>query len=82
MKSVMAKNWLLFEPHLRAVGRQGGKEKSLEWMDKLNELRRFVGHPLKKHIAGYTFSAEESRLLAECDDLTLRLRRRVKPTGQ
>jgi hypothetical protein len=79
LKTIMAKNWSLFEPHLRAVGRQGGKDKSLEWMDKLNELRRLVGHPLKKHVAGYTFSPEESQLLAECDSLTLRLRERVRP---
>jgi hypothetical protein len=81
LKTVIAKNWPLFEPHLRAEGCQGGKDKSLEWIDKLNEIRRLVGHPLKKHVAGYTFSTEESQLIAECDTLTLRLRQRVIPTA-
>jgi hypothetical protein len=81
LKTLIAKNWPLFESHLKAEGCQGGKEKSLEWLDKLNEVRRLVGHPLKKHVAGYSFSSDEARLLTDCDDLTRRLRKRVKPTG-
>jgi hypothetical protein len=79
LKTVIAKNWPLFEAHLRAEGSQGGKDKSLEWLDRLNVIRRLIGHPLKKHVAGYAFSPDESRLLAECDALVIRLLRRTKP---
>lgn len=78
LKTVITNNWKLFEQHFLAEGLKGGKAKSLEWIDKLNEIRRLVGHPLKKHVAGYTFSADECRLLAECDDLNLRLSKRAK----
>jgi len=60
----MLKNWKLFEDHFRSIGSQGGKEKSLAWTDKLNDLRRLIGHPLKKHVSGYIFSREEQDFLA------------------
>jgi hypothetical protein len=78
LKTIIGKNWPLFEAHLRAEGCQGGKDRSLEWLDRLNEIRRLVGHPLKKHVAVYTFSSDECQLLKNIDDLTMRLRRRVK----
>jgi hypothetical protein len=78
-KTIIGKEWMLFEPHLRAVGLQGGKEKSLSWLDRLNELRRMVGHPLKKHVAGYSFSDDERELLRYCDELTRRLVRSIEP---
>lgn len=79
LKTIINKEWTLFESHLRAVGCEGGKEKSLAWLDRLNEIRRMVGHPLKKHVAGYNFSSEEKTLLARCDDMVLHLFRRVRP---
>jgi hypothetical protein len=82
LKTIMEKEWKLFEAHLRAEGCEGGKEKSLAWLDRLNELRRMVGHPLKKYVAGYTFSAEEKDLLAKCDELALKLSRRVPPQAK
>ncbi len=81
LKTIMEKQWKLFEQHLRAEGCEGGKEKSLAWLDRLNEMRRLVGHPLKKHIAGYKFSTDEIGFLANCDDLVRRLFRRVKPAS-
>jgi hypothetical protein len=73
LKTLIQKNWLKFEDHLRSVGCDGGKEKSLAWLDKLNELRRLVGHPLKKHVSGYSFSDDEKDLIRQCDETTQRL---------
>jgi hypothetical protein len=69
LKTIMTKEWGLFEPHLRAAGCERGKEKALAWLDRLNEIRRLIGHPLKKHVAGYAFSADERALLERCDKL-------------
>ena len=69
----MQRNWPLFEPFFKSVGSTGGKEKSLGWLDSLNELRRLVGHPLKKHVSGYSFSVQDNQLLADADEMTKRL---------
>lgn len=82
LKTVMHKNWALFEQHFRNAKQEGGKDKSLGWMDKLNELRRLVGHPLKKHVAGYSFTEEEGRLLREADDLAKRLLGNFRTSAQ
>jgi hypothetical protein len=73
LKTVMHKNWSLFEQHFRNAKSEGGKDKSLGWMDKLNELRRLVGHPLKKHVAGYSFTDQEQQLLRDADEVARRL---------
>jgi len=73
LKSLMHKNWKLFDSYLRLVGCEGGKDKSLAWMDQLNELRRLAGHPLKKHISGYSFSREEREFLEQCDVRAMKL---------
>jgi hypothetical protein len=82
LKTVMHKNWSLFEQHFRNAKCEGGKDKSLAWMDKLNELRRLVGHPLKKHVAGYSFSDEERQLLRDGDELAKRLLGSFRASGQ
>jgi hypothetical protein len=74
----MQKNWPEFEQHLRNAGCEGGKEKPVSWMDKLNELRRLVGHPLKKHVSGYSFSEDERALLRQCDETARRLKASVE----
>jgi hypothetical protein len=73
LKAVMHKNWKLFDSYLRSAGHEGGKDKGLAWMDRLNELRRLAGHPLKKHISGYSFSQEERAFLEECDSGVMKL---------
>ena len=73
LKKLIQDNWKLFEKPLRFAGCEGGKDKSLAWMDKLNELRRFVGHPLKAHVAGHEFSLDDIRTLKECEELVGRL---------
>ncbi len=77
LKTIIEKNWPLFEFHVRAVVGAEGKHKCLKWLSKLNELRRLVGHPLKRHVAGYTFSAEDQILLREANDFARRLRIRL-----
>ncbi len=74
LKTVIEKNWVLFEPCLRAVTAGGGKAGCLNWIAKLNELRRLVGHPLKKHVSGYAFSEDDRALLRHADELARRLR--------
>jgi hypothetical protein len=44
--------------------------------------RRLVGHLLKKHVAGYSFSDEEGQLLREADDLAKRLLGSFRASGQ
>jgi len=78
LKALMDKNWKLFKEHFEAIGFQGGKKKALAWMNQLNRLRRLIGHPLKKHVSGYTFSREEQEFLAQCDSLVLSLVNRVQ----
>jgi len=73
LKQLIQKNWQLFEAHLRAAGCQGGKDAALAWLDQLNELRRMVGHPLKKAISGYNFTAKDRDLLQLCDERVGRL---------
>ena len=82
LKTVMHKNWSLFEPHFRKAQCEGGKDKSLGWMAKLNELRRLVGHPLKKHVAGYSFSDQEGQLLRDADDFAKRLLASFRASAQ
>jgi hypothetical protein len=72
---IIAKNWSLFESQfVTCLGSKRGKDKSLSFMDKLNEIRRLVGHPLKVHVSGYEFSAEETSFLADVDSLALKRR--------
>jgi hypothetical protein len=73
LKKLIQDNWQEFEKHLRSAGCQGNKDKSLAWMDKLNELRRFVGHPWKAHVAGHQFSTDDLRVLKECEELVGKL---------
>jgi hypothetical protein len=79
LKAIIANNWRLFEPHFLALGSRGGKDKSLQFLDRLNEVRRLVGHPLKMHVSGYSFSPDERTLLVEADRLALDLAARVRP---
>ena len=73
LKDIMRKNWAVFEPHFIRADRKGGKDKVLSFVDKLNELRRLTGHPLKMHVSGYSFCADERAFLEDADSLTLLL---------
>src|SRR5262249_15394713 len=48
LKSIMDRQWRYFEPAFRTIGLEGGKEKCLSWMDRLNEIRNILAHPLRK----------------------------------
>lgn len=78
LKTIMEKNWKLFEPYFAALGRHGGRDKCLAFMDRLNEIRRLIGHPLKMHVSGYEFSSAETNLLVEVDQLAQQLAARVR----
>jgi hypothetical protein len=77
LKAIIAKNWKLFERHFSACGVSGGKEKCLSFFDHLNEVRRLIGHPLKVHVSGYSFSPEQEMLLVDVDGLALKLVKHV-----
>lgn len=72
----MQKNWNLFEGAFTTVGLKGGKEKILAFMDRLNEIRRFVGHPTKMHASGWEPTAEDTEFLGYVASLMLRLANR------
>jgi len=78
LKAIIAKNWKLFDAHFTALGISGGRERVLSFFDRLNEIRRLIGHPLKMHVSGYDFSREEQELLGEVDSLALKLVERVR----
>jgi hypothetical protein len=73
LKRIIDGNWKLFEIYFTNIGVSGGKARSLSFFDRLNEIRRLIGHPLKMHVSGYAFSAEEQLFLEEIDELVLKL---------
>jgi hypothetical protein len=73
LKSIIEKNWSLFQGTFESAGLGGGKSKALAFLVQLNELRRLVGHPLKMQISGYQFSEADRAFLQSTDALVLRL---------
>ena len=73
LKAMMEKNWLLFQPYFKKNSEAQGKDKSLSWLDKCNELRRLIAHPLKAHLADYSLTSEEIELALYADDRALSL---------
>jgi hypothetical protein len=73
LKKIMEKHFALFDAAFREVGRTGGR-KELEWLETLNKLRRFVGHPLKVFVTDYKFSDADLIFLRETDELVRKLR--------
>jgi hypothetical protein len=73
LKDTIKSNWPTFQPYFEAAGFKGGKDKSLNWIDSLNELRRFSAHPLKMELSGYQLPNDDIRKLRECDEIALRL---------
>jgi hypothetical protein len=56
LKEIIYRNWRFFQSYFGAIGEKRGEDGALGWIDKLNEIRRFLAHPLKAHIAGYTLT--------------------------
>jgi hypothetical protein len=75
LKSIMNKQWRDFEPAFRTLGLEGGEEKCLAWMDRLNEIRIMVAHAAKKHLSKYRFSPDDHTFLRECHALVLKLKK-------
>lgn len=48
MRSIMQKNWQLFSGTCEAVSANRGKDRATEWLQKLNEIRNLIAHPLKQ----------------------------------
>lgn len=49
VRTIFEKNWKVFERDLAAVGWSGGKGAALSWFVELNEIRRNVMHPIRRH---------------------------------
>ncbi len=49
VKTILEKNWRLFENDLALVGWAGGKASALAWMIDLNDIRKNVMHPVRRH---------------------------------
>jgi hypothetical protein len=73
LKAIMKGHWALFERHFVEANVSGGKDKTLAFVDRVNELRRLTGHPLKIHVSAYVFSSEECIFLENADTLCLTL---------
>lgn len=65
IKQVLRDNRGVFEQSLRSAGFTGSKDKALEWMDRLNRLRRMSAHPAKQEVEGFRLSPEDLRFLEE-----------------
>ena len=76
LKPIMEKQWKYFEPAFRGVGVEGGREKCLAWMDKLNEIRTMGAHPLKMHLARHRhFLQRTARFQVQWHALVLKLKK-------
>ncbi len=73
LKKIIYRNWRFFQSYFVAIGEKRGKDGALGWIDKLNEIRRFLAHPLKAHIAGCTLRDSEVHSLTEADSMALSL---------
>ncbi len=66
LKVLIEKNWTLFEPILISVGIDESKNKAMSWVNRVNDLRKYVAHALKQHISNFQFSVEDISFLKEC----------------
>lgn len=79
LKTILEKNWRLFEHHFRAAG-VGDKKNGLEWIDAVNcKYRRMAWHPLKRHVTGFKYSSGDIEFLRERIGFLLKLRSAIKP---
>ena len=67
IKQILRDNWDVFQQPLRSVGFTGSKDKALEWMDRVNGLRRMSAHPVKQHVTGFTLSPDDLQFLEDID---------------
>ena len=49
VQTILRKNWRLFERDWAAAGWSGGKESALSWFSELNDIRKSVMHPVRRH---------------------------------
>jgi hypothetical protein len=79
LKTIMESNWKLFMPHFVDAGSSSGKENALRWLDRFNEVRKMVAHPLKAYMAAYKLSEAELASVKDADLLCLRLLQSLSP---
>jgi hypothetical protein len=58
-KDVVEKNWQVFAPDFDIVGWRGGKKTALGWFTRLNDLRKNVMHPTRRHFVPTLIAQED-----------------------
>ena len=58
-KNIVDKNWQAFEQDFNIVGWRGGKRAALGWFTRLNELRKNVMHPTRRHFVPTLVAQED-----------------------
>ncbi|OFW33334.1 MAG: hypothetical protein A3J28_18380 [Acidobacteria bacterium RIFCSPLOWO2_12_FULL_60_22] len=79
IKTILEKNWSLFESHMAAIGWVGGKTKALRWLDDLNDIRKIVMHPVRRH---FIPNSVDSSTVLRLNDLWDRIHRLVEPISK
>lgn len=67
LKILVEKNWKYFEEDFLVDGGVQSKKKAVSWLNRLNELRKYVAHSLKQHFANFEFSSGDFEFLNWCD---------------
>lgn len=78
LKGIIEDHWNLFAPLFSAVGLPSNRSQSLAFMNTVNQLRRILAHPLKRHVAKHEFSDVELLELSKADDIAMRLLAKVR----
>lgn len=78
LKSIIEDHWNIFAPLFSSVGLPSNRSQSLAFMNVVNQLRRLLAHPLKRHVAKREFSDAELQELSKADDIATRLLEKVR----
>lgn len=65
VKLICEENWPLFEEEFGRVGWRGGKKTALGWFNRLNDVRKIVMHPTRRHFTPSSPNAEEMLFLSD-----------------
>ncbi len=73
LKAVLKNNWQIFATTFSRAGKSGGANKCLEFMDRVNEIRKLVAHPVKEDYSPTKLGQVELQFLTEVSEFVLRL---------
>jgi hypothetical protein len=67
LKKIIQRHWVIFEPLMTPHKGGRSRDQALSWIDKFNEARKIIAHPLKAHVAGYRLSVSELAAIKDAD---------------